>query len=615
VAHTHDHDGDEGGACQHPTPEQDYAIASEAFQQGDLPHAAFHVTGALAENPMHPEWRALFDRIIEAAPAPEELISIEDGAYFGHVAGHAYILAHGGQLERAFDLLCQVMRVCPDRGYHLWAVEWLRRCHGKPVDLHPFLGVFADLIQPTIGRLRLRPAERFALAGAVALVRELVKTESGERSALFLAIASGILRRGAIADEAVSLACRSLEIEPTTTGAISLGLGCRLVDPSAAVEAFHSAQSMDPDPVYEMELARTLWEAGELELALSHLETYRAALDEQDSECELTRDYLRHRLHGDPEGEWIWRCIGDAGTPDDVRLLLFPFVGWLPEPRDATVNALRQIYQEMGHTTEGGLQVGVSHLEAPSVRLAIALMTQGGTDLAGVSYSFSAVPSPDPRKPRRPVEVELWRYDASGELPGQVVGPGDPEVRQRVEAIAGAGYFLPRWWRQAGELGRELGEPAVPSLLGSMVHPGPPPEGMPGYVWIQRLQLAAALTLAQIDSGWTGSRRRSLLLSLANGVMDWTVDAAVVALTEVALDEPASLPEIAELFVTLLHDIPDQGHQWYAEALGQSFLRLPGRPPHERQLFVDLLASLEPDDDEEEEEEEDAEDADGDAPN
>lgn len=181
MAHTHDHDGDEGGACQHPTPEQDYAIASEAFQQGDLPHAAFHVTGALAENPMHPEWRALFDRIIEAAPAPEELISIEDGAYFGHVAGHAYILAHGGQLERAFDLLCQVMRVCPDRGYHLWAVEWLRRCHGKPVDLHPFLGVFADLIQPTIGRLRLRPAERFALAGAVALVRELVKTESGRR--------------------------------------------------------------------------------------------------------------------------------------------------------------------------------------------------------------------------------------------------------------------------------------------------------------------------------------------------------------------------------------------------------------------------------------------------
>jgi tetratricopeptide (TPR) repeat protein len=596
VAHDHDH-GDDGG-CQHeqPTPEQDYAIAHQAFQQGDLKHAAFHITGALAAN-----------------PAPEEeLISIEDGAYFGHVAGQAYVLARSGQLEQAFNLLCQVMRVCPDRGYHVWAVEWLKRCHGKAVDLSPFLGVFADLIQPTIGRLRLRPAERFALAGAMALVRELVLTESGEQSALFLALASGILRRGGVADEAIGLARRSLEVEPTTTGAISLGLACRLADHAKAEEAFRTAQTMDPDPVYEMELARTLWEAGELERALGHLETYRGTLDDEDTECELTRDYLRHKLHGEADGEWIKACIGDAGTPDDVRLLLFPYVGWLPEPGDATINALHQIYEEVGHTTDGGLEIGVSHLEAPSVRLSIALMTQGSTDVAGVSYSFSTVPDPDPRRPRRPVEVELWRYDSSGEVPGQVVGPGEPRVREGVEAIARTGYFLPRWWREARELARELGEAAVPSLLGVMVHPGVPPEGIPGYVWIQRLQLVSALTLAQIDSGWTDSRRRSLLLSLVNGVMDWTMDAAIVALTEVALDEPAALPEVAELFITLLDDLPDQGHRWYAEALGQSFLRLPARPPHERELFEDLLGSLEQDD---EEDDEDHEHDHADAPN
>lgn len=617
---THDHRHDEG--CQHdrrPTPAEDIEIARRALQAGDHGHAAFHVTAALATNPLQPEWRALFDRIIAAAREPERLLKIGDGAYFAHVAGHAYILARQDMLGEAFDLLCQVINVVPDRGYHFWAVEWLARCRNREVKLDPFLRVFSAQIQPTIGRLHLRRSERFSLEGAAAMVRELARTATGNGSALFLALASGIARRAGLAEEALELAQRSLEVEPTTTGLISLGLARRLgADPRGAVAAFEEAHALDDDPVYNMEVARALWEralldpSASLQEALDALERYREAVGDQDPECELTRDYLRCRLGLDDEGQWICECIGERATPDDVRLLLSPHVGWLPEPVDATVNVLRQIYDEMGHVTDGDLKLTLSHIEAPSSRLALALMTHGDTDTAAVDYTYNKVPSPDPREPRREVEHELWRYvGEERETPVQAVPRPDATVLRAVEELAASPYYLPAWWRRAGALGRQLGVDAVVSLLGVMVHPSPPPEGLPGYLWIQRLQHAAALVCGHVDPGWSESTRRSVLLSLVNGPMDWTTDAAIVALTELALDEPAALPEVAEVFLQLLEEIPDEGHSWFGEALAQSFLRLPGRPPHERGRFSKLLDALQSDD---HDHEEDQAGPDGDGP-
>jgi tetratricopeptide (TPR) repeat protein len=582
-------------ATEEPTPEQDAALADQAFQSGDLSHAAFHVTAALAANPLHPQWRGLFDKIIAAAPEPLRLLHVEDGAYFAHVAGHAYILAGVDQLDEAFNLLCQVISHRPDLGYYFWVSEWLARCRDRSLELGPFLHLLSDLTRPTVGRLRLRPAERFALSGAVAVVRELVQTPNGATSAPVLGLSSGILRRAGLADEAVALARRSLELEQNPGGAISLGLGCRqLGDSAGAEEAFRHALSFDPDPVYHMELARTLWEGGELERALAELETYHQTLDHEDPECELTAAYLRYRLHGEEEGRWIAEAVGERVLPDDVRQLMQPYVGFLPEFTDATVNILRQLYQQTGHVTDGSVQLTVSHVEAPSARLALALMTRGTTDPAAVDYRFDKAPQPDPRKARRPVEVQLWHYGGlTKKTPRQVVLPPDPAVLARVEIIAASGYYLPRWWREAGALATDLGVEAEPALLGAMVFPSMPPAGMPGFVWIQRLQHAAALVLARLDGGWSDSRRRTVLLSLVNGVMDWTVDAAIVALTELALDEPAALTEVAELFVQLLDDIPNEGHTWYGETLGHNALRLPARPPDERERFVAFLESLE----------------------
>jgi hypothetical protein len=74
--------------------------------------------------------------------------------------------------------------------------------------------------------------------------------------------------------------------------------------------------------------------------------------------------------------------------------------------------------------------------------------------------------------------------------------------------------------------------------------------------------------------------------------MDWTTDAAILALRELALDAPEALPEVSERFWELLHEIPSPGHSWYGETLAWSYLRLPGTPADRQDTFRRFLASL-----------------------
>jgi hypothetical protein len=108
-----------------------------------------------------------------------------------------------------------------------------------------------------------------------------------------------------------------------------------------------------------------------------------------------------------------------------------------------------------------------------------------------------------------------------------------------------------------------------------MLHPGPAPSGTPPWEHIYRSQVAAGFGLARIDEGWAGSRRRAALVALALGQCDWTVDAAVIALAELALHVPDAMAEVIDLFTELLSAPPRPGHCSYERPLVYSFSRLP----------------------------------------
>jgi hypothetical protein len=93
-----------------------------------------------------------------------------------------------------------------------------------------------------------------------------------------------------------------------------------------------------------------------------------------------------------------------------------------------------------------------------------------------------------------------------------------------------------------------------------------------------RIQVAAALVLIYIDDGWDDSVRRRCLMSLFFGPIDWTSSAAIVALTELARDEPERAPMIIDSFLDLLDQRPDHGFWCVERPLVNGLLRIPGVP-------------------------------------
>jgi tetratricopeptide (TPR) repeat protein len=115
----------------------------------------------------------------------------------------------------------------------------------------------------------------------------------------------------------------------------------------------------------------------------------------------------------------------------------------------------------------------------------------------------------------------------------------------------------------------------VKDLLGTMVHPPARPDTLPIWVWVQRAQVAAAFVIAHLGEGWDGSPRQRVLCSLARGPMDWSVEAAIVALAQVAQREPAAVRDIAALYLELLESLPTPGGIPYLHALLACAARLP----------------------------------------
>ena len=284
---------------------------------------------------------------------------------------------------------------------------------------------------------------------------------------------------------------------------------------------------------------------------------------------------LKYWLHGRPEWRDRLESLADQPQPNERAQALLdevtPYVGFLPDPNDAIVNSARAVALQFVGDVGSPTTSRVSVLEAPSAVLAYRL-TVGGEHTMHVE----TIPAPDPREPRAEVSWRLWAHD--GTEPRRLVEPPDPDVAARVASIAARPFHIEAWKTDAHALGQQLGAQAVADLLAVMVWPPDAPERLLAWRWLPHVQLAAALTLAWIDDGWEGSQRREALLSLVNGPTDWTGAAALVALAEIAREEPAHAVEVAELMLEMLQTQPSAGSWCLESPLVHSLLRLPGLP-------------------------------------
>ena len=131
----------------HPSPEQDVALARQALAQHDLAHAIHHIGGALVSNPANYDWLGVLHEIIGRAPDPLQLAPIEGGeSDFVTAATRAYILAQQGSMQDALSLLAQVVATRPDVPYLQWASWWLQQ--PSVVQWLPYDFIAGDLVTP-----------------------------------------------------------------------------------------------------------------------------------------------------------------------------------------------------------------------------------------------------------------------------------------------------------------------------------------------------------------------------------------------------------------------------------------------------------------------------------
>jgi tetratricopeptide (TPR) repeat protein len=586
----------------HPNPEQDLAIARASLASGEVHHAARHLAAALASDPLHPEYLDTAEALLLEGPENAAgLLPLEDGAgWFGDVALHAWLLARTGNGTSALSLLLQVAAVKPEVPYLVWARNWL----ASP----DFVRDVEPLSVATAAEQLLRQVDlstHASLAETVLDVLARLRAVHGDSGPLMM-VNARVARAARRFQEALDIALAYEREHPDWMAAVAVANGYRyLGDLPAAVASFRRALERDPkDLSARLDIGDLLWEGGREAEALA---AYEEVLAREPEHPWALPSALLLRAQVTGKLDAVQRFLGyveahpDNKRAGELRRMLLasgytpppqgePWVDFLPEPTEATINTLRKILEavakkEMELHSSSNMKLTLSCLEAPSAIRSVRRELSGLAEGATLSVTVQNIQKPDPRVPwgqgllarlglgkKRPV---LWRYEGTEASPA--VEPPPAEVAEKLGALAAKPFRMESWRAEAASLARELARVTPLELAAVMVHPPPKPEGVREWNWFVAVQLAAALVLAESGAG------RELLVDLLHGPMDWVGEAAVVALTERALTHSTEAEVVIKELAVLLQQRPSEGTWCLEYSVVVRMLRLPGLPPDLRE--------------------------------
>jgi len=584
----------------HATPQQDVELARQALAENDLGHAVHHLSGALISDPANNEWLGVLHEIIDRAEDPLALVPIDGGdADFATAAIRAYILAQRGAYQDALSLIVQVAETRPDVPYLQWASWWLQQSGlAQSLPLHFVAGVMATGFLKMVSGcpspmkegdpriLNTQIAEYFC-----GVFRELHPKDS------FLYFAGSVLsRRLGKFDEALALAQHAHEIEPSWRTCIGIANAFRdMGRTDDAVVHFRHALTHDPsDLSARLDIGETLLESERWQEAIA---AFQECLEREPENltAKACIHYASYKSSGNPEDRAALVKMraggGDNYRACDLADEIDPpvaYVNYLPRCGDASTNAVRSIFEQMydNPAEHHGSTVTIkeSHIESPSVVAAFHLQMEMWGPQVGLEWEIGTVQQPDPRVPKAQVDFQLWTFD--GVQPRANAAKPDPAVAQEIYELAEEAFHLEYWEPKAKEIAARLGPKALQSLLGMMVHPPRPPDSdWRVLIWVQRVQVAAALIIAYLDSDWEGSQRKRTLYSLLYGPVDWTVDAAIIALGCLARRDAAIRQEVEQAFGWLRGQIATEGFTCFEYPLVSTWLSFGG---HDEARKADL---------------------------
>jgi tetratricopeptide (TPR) repeat protein len=564
-----------------------HIAAYELRPDGDRAHGIRHLARPVIEGPDVAQHLSLLERYA-ALPDPAALVSAPEhgpGSYVGNEAIRAYFWWKQGRLAAALDRLVQVANALPDSQIlDLWALAWV-----EPADAVEALprGTVDHLVMMVLNRLpefRDMEAPRRAVAGRWVAVAERWFARHGMTSGPEAMARVGLLRKAGRFAEAIAVAETNETSAPDWHTAVSSGLALRAAGRVAEADARFLAASLRD----EKDIAAFL-EAGDMFINVGDWSTaqarYASALARKFSDwAGPSLIYARWKAGGKAADLRLVLELAAQGNGRAAQLIDIDHEPDLPAALDAGANIIRHLVRhhraKPGDVKGGSMRIGMSAIEAPSVYRCHALQVRAwGLDCA-LTVEAPVPEAGDPRTSLDDLRWPLWRYAGTTAAPAQPAPPAD--IAAVVTRVAVLPYAADGWWAAAGAEAARLGPERAGQILAAMVHPPAIPDGRGALAWVQRVQVAAAFIVAQVDAGWAGSARREALRSALLGPRDWVTDAAIRAMVQIAVREPALSPEIHQDFQRLNRSRPVVGYWSWEKTLFALWPRLPHLTADER---------------------------------
>lgn len=573
------------------TTEHHLELARQSFAARDFAATIGHLGEALFANPLDAAAQQAAYYVLPQVPEVVSLTAVDEQSPPARVAIHAMALALAHDFTTAIEALCRVTTADTTKPYLTWVEQWqLHHPAALLLDFRrvgPALARLPDAFDQPIG-----PDDPSweTLRAATAVVTKLAETFSDRPS--LRALQAKLLRRGRRYDEALSLAAATREEDPRLGALLAAWTLREMGKVDEAIAAFEEAHSLDEDDDIIMDIGDLQLDNGRFEDAI---QSYRRLGEgsERLSWAIASHAAASFLATGNPAHDLELRRLAEQGNPRARELydLLHAFAEVMPNPRDLTCDVVQSVQQSFASQPDQGtaqepavLAIAVTSIESPSASLALGCAAALHRSHVRLDVTAEKVANPDPRWPLlvamgNPQDVvyeqfPLWRYDGTRPVVGAPVPPqGIVDV---VASVASTPFEWRAWQERAAQAGPGLA-PYLPGLLAALVHPPPPPSpSLEVCQWVFRYQLAGALIVGRLDSGWAESQRRRGLFALAHGPVDWLLSAALPVLGLVFAEEPSAQGEIWQLFDQLRRRVPDIGYCCYRAPLAAVTMRLPG---------------------------------------
>jgi tetratricopeptide (TPR) repeat protein len=522
------------------------SLARIALAEGDVQHAANHLAGAISYAPSLPEVHEMLAAL--AARCPDGgvgLFPLDEHVFIGTVVARAHLLSPTDPAA-ALGLLAQATAHEPSRP---WAdAVWLRRLDVRSLSPDALVQAFVKIMQ-CLGD-PASPEVRAANAVYLDLATRAVAAYPDH--AMLHGVAAGIARR--IGDPATSVRWgeRGWRLAPSKLTAVWYAYALRAagqLEPGLAVlrEAYRT-NPLDLDLCADM--ASWLADADRIDEALALLD---GALHTDPSYDCAVHTAQRLRFRRDEDARHLIDLVDfmranpveshehtDLADCCDGR----EWLGVVARTTEACVNAVRGIPPEqVAGAAPGSMRMSLSALEVPS---ALALVSRV---LPALAVDITAPPPPDMVNPLRPGRT-VWWYEGTVAKP-TMPPPSEQAVKLLTDLAA------PIWPHPVAAYDRALplGQLPIQDLVALLVYPPARPEhltDLPHGYWERGAQVFASLGILHCEElGRSGpgdtTAQRALLAEIAYGIEDWTVEAALFALTVAAWVDPTCRDEVRDI--------------------------------------------------------------------